>query len=685
MSMNLKPYTLAFASGLVLVLSCADRPGFGDDKGVVDEMTDADGGDMAAAEGPPDAAGAGGLGTGEPTASASSTASGEPTAGASSTASGEPMSGAGGAGGGEPMSGAGGAGGGEPGGDVVICEDGETRCGTDCADTRASAAHCGGCEQPCSAEEVCSGGNCQASCESPLEACDGACVDVSSDAAHCGDCDEACPIPEGGMATCTLGTCGIECDGTTACGDECVNTQASAQHCGDCDEACEEDEVCDQGMCATSCEAPLSACDGACVDLDTDADHCGECDEECPVPSGGTASCSDGSCEIECDELTACQDACVDTDTDEDHCGGCQNPCAGECVDGSCCPADREVCDGTCVNLDTSAAHCGECGNDCASGEVCEDGDCLVNCTSGERCGDDCVNLSTDLENCQSCGTECAAPAANGSAVCTATGCDIECNANSLPCGSTCCNPPASARVEATCNSNTCGVQCTTGNHDCTGGSPSECYADNDPLKCGDACTNCTQPYATAACVAGQCNNTCADGPDLGCEDSTGKPVCGFWSFETSSTSTEGWFIDTAQSGASTGVFSVTTQHATHGTRSLAAGYQGIESDYGFTVKIELCPTGLAGDLSAWELVFDLRTVSSDAPFDRDDSNGYIVWRNGTSQISADGCDFKFDVGANLGLSCALVPSGQVTSLEIHLRVYTAWTGTYYLDNIRFE
>ncbi len=705
--MQLKPYKIILGTGLALASSCgADRPSFTDEE--LREDTTTDGGDESPVDGVTDEGFAGSSGLGGATGAGSSLGAGagsslgagagsslgpSGSAGAGGTATATPGTGpevgvpapmgAGGSGGSasNPMIEGAGA---QPGVAETTCALEQTMCGAECVDTRSSVQHCGGCGQPCAVGEVCSSGTCEGSCASTLLDCGGSCVDVSSDPAHCGDCDVACPPVLGGTPTCDMGVCGVECNGTTLCDSACVDTQVSAAHCGGCGQPCGAGEVCSLGTCETSCDSPLTACDGACVDLDTDAANCGTCGMMCPTPTGGMATCDGGTCGIECNGLTACQGACVDTMTDDDHCGGCQNPCNGECVNGTCCPSNRAVCSGACVDLDSSAAHCGSCGNDCSGGEVCEGGECLVNCTNGTRCGDDCVNLASDLQNCKSCGTVCPSPAANGQAVCGSSGCEISCNTNSLPCGNTCCNPPASASVEAVCNGSTCGVQCASGNHSCTGGSPTQCYDDQDPLHCGSACTNCTQQYATAQCSGGQCANVCTGGPDIGCDQADGKPVCGFWSFETSSSDTEGWVLDTALSDAATGVFGVSTQHPSHGTRSLAIGYNGNATNISADAKIELCPTGLADNLGNRDFSFDVYPVSSGGPFSMNQSGGYMMWWNGPSTNQGN-CDFTFSEGTKTSVTCTEVPTGQITAITIRLRVFVAWAGTFYIDNIRFE
>src|SRR5689334_1521511 len=84
---------------------------------------------------------------------------------------------------------------------VFECVAGLQACGTSCVDVAADVAHCGGCNQPCAAEQICSAGVC------------------------------SCPV------------------GETLCADACVSTETSHEHCGDCSVACNADEACLAGKC----------------------------------------------------------------------------------------------------------------------------------------------------------------------------------------------------------------------------------------------------------------------------------------------------------------------------------------------------------------------------------------------------------------------------------------------------
>src|SRR5262245_19007733 len=77
------------------------------------------------------------------------------------------------------------------------------------------------------------------------------------------------------------------------------------------------------------------------------------------------------------------------------------------------CSSKETACDdGTCANLNDDEDNCGACGNACDSDFVCDKGECVPDCDSGEDVcgtGDDavCNDLSSDEENCGTCGTTC--------------------------------------------------------------------------------------------------------------------------------------------------------------------------------------------------------------------------------------------------------------------------------------
>ncbi|MBI4703260.1 MAG: hypothetical protein HY744_19255 [Deltaproteobacteria bacterium] len=126
-------------------------------------------------------------------------------------------------------------------------------------------------------------------CPSGLSACAGQCVATSVDPAHCGGCDQAC-APE---QVCSAGQCGMQCvGGTTKCSGKCVDVQTDPENCGGCNGACGVGEVCSAGQCALQCLGGTTKCGNACVDTKLDPANCGGCGKAC----GGGQYCKDGGC-----------------------------------------------------------------------------------------------------------------------------------------------------------------------------------------------------------------------------------------------------------------------------------------------------------------------------------------------------------------------------------------------------
>jgi hypothetical protein len=160
--------------------------------------------------------------------------------------------------------------------DSTSCPKPFVTCADACVDPRVDPAHCGGCDRPCAAGEVCSDGACLLSCPAGTEKCGDRCVDTRVDPGNCGACGNAC----GEDLVCKEGACACP-GGLESCDGECVDTRTDAAHCGGCGEACGENAVCVEGVCA--CPHGLDACLGGCFDLASDRDHCGACDTACPV------------------------------------------------------------------------------------------------------------------------------------------------------------------------------------------------------------------------------------------------------------------------------------------------------------------------------------------------------------------------------------------------------------------
>jgi hypothetical protein len=121
----------------------------------------------------------------------------------------------------------------------LVCEDGWDDCdgnsANGCEQSLSSAAHCGGCNQPCerdNAVTVCSAGSCAvSSCSGQFDDCNGQAEDgceaaLDSDD-HCGTCGNACEVG----TSCQGGGCGCAAgggcpDNTECCGSACVNTRS---------------------------------------------------------------------------------------------------------------------------------------------------------------------------------------------------------------------------------------------------------------------------------------------------------------------------------------------------------------------------------------------------------------------------------------------------------------------------
>ncbi|MFO0618931.1 MAG: beta-propeller fold lactonase family protein [Polyangiaceae bacterium] len=212
------------------------------------------------------------------------------------------------------------------------CTGAEVKCGDACVDTTNDPAHCGGCDTPCAAGEVCTSGQCAITCSGGTTKCGGTCVDTDLDPANCGGCDAPCATGE----VCSGGKCALDCaGGTTKCGNVCVDTDLDPANCGGCNAPCATGEVCSGGTCALDCTGGTTKCGNVCVDTNLDPANCGGCNAPCGVGE----TCSGGQCALICTGgTTKCGNTCVNTNSDPNNCGGCNAPCGPSqaCVDGAC-------------------------------------------------------------------------------------------------------------------------------------------------------------------------------------------------------------------------------------------------------------------------------------------------------------------------------------------------------------
>jgi hypothetical protein len=194
-------------------------------------------------------------------------------------------------------------------------------------DLQTDPHHCGSCANVCQSTEVCSSGQCKASCEPPTTKClntdAGLCIDLSNTVDHCGQCTTSCgtgdaggpqsgtednpdagiPAPDGGFPpppywsigspTCDGGACGVVCPPPMLqCSDMiCYDTENAHDHCGGCSNACATDtQWCTHGNC---CPVGQAYCGSACTDILSDASNCGSCGHVC---SGTAPLCGGGVC-----------------------------------------------------------------------------------------------------------------------------------------------------------------------------------------------------------------------------------------------------------------------------------------------------------------------------------------------------------------------------------------------------
>ncbi|HWV37369.1 MAG TPA: MXAN_6577-like cysteine-rich protein [Vulgatibacter sp.] len=361
---------------------------------------------------------------------------------------------------------------------VLLCEDGETDCGTFCARTDDDPKNCGACGNACDEGEECAAGRCAVSCGDGMLRCDGQCVD-GNHPDHCGSCENQCD--EGQV--CNQGECQAGCDdGLEECSGACVDLGSDAAHCGACGNACDAGMVCADSDCA--CPAGTELCDGACVDTSTDAAHCGGCGIACE----DGVSCEDGACGCPPGQ-ERCDGVCVDTSTDAAHCGGCGNACSGgdhaepACEAGECvlaCLDDRADCDedssnGCETDAATDPANCGTCGITCGPDESCTDGVCCG--PEGGVCGGVCVDLQGDAQNCGACGVSCVGQPGSTGGVCTGGACELACEALWGDCNA---DPTDGCELNLTSDPGNCGACGNTCGAVCGGG---DCLAMTFPAK----------------------------------------------------------------------------------------------------------------------------------------------------------------------------------------------------------
>jgi len=193
-------------------------------------------------------------------------------------------------------------------------------------DLQTDPQHCGSCTNACQSGQLCSGGKCGSTCQSPTTKCTGTdggatCANLGTDPKHCGSCTTVCSVADGGgldagpnnppnpginydsgigwttgTPGCSSNACGATCgSGFTGCTDGiCYDTQNHHDHCGTCTTACGPSEWCNRGNC---CPLGQEYCNGSCVDVLSNNANCGACGNAC---GGSTPNCSGGVCSATC-------------------------------------------------------------------------------------------------------------------------------------------------------------------------------------------------------------------------------------------------------------------------------------------------------------------------------------------------------------------------------------------------
>jgi hypothetical protein len=290
------------------------------------------------------------------------------------------------------------------------CINGGTRCAPGgvqtCGNSDADECTDWGPAVACPGDQVCSNGECAASCadECPV----GAARCAANGVETCGNFDgDACsewslgtPCPNGQF--CSSGAC------AAACSDECVRGSVQCagngfETCGEFDgdrclewspvQPCQDGTSCSAGVCSQfcsdECNVGATRCGGAGVQVcgNFDADGCQDWGPGVPCPGGQT--CDAGRCG------QGCQDECAANETRCDaggvsNCGNFDNDACRDWSAATPC-ADGEICaDGACLDI---AGSC-QADADCPAGLLCLFNQCVpaigcagdADCPVGERC-----------------------------------------------------------------------------------------------------------------------------------------------------------------------------------------------------------------------------------------------------------------------------------------------------------
>jgi len=267
----------------------------------------------------------------------------------------------------------------------------------------------------------------------------------ATDVNNCGGCGNVCSS-SGGAPSCNNGTCSIQCDSTHANCDGnlangCETSLTAMNNCGGCGITCNAGtEICQAGACTkntTSCASGTGDCDGnsTCETTLTTVTNCGACGVQCATYPNMATSCN-GSCQYTCNAGYANVDGSlsngceVNLKTDANNCGTVGNICSSSggsasCSNGTCnltCFPGRANCDGKAsngceVNTTSDVGNCGACGSTCGiesnATSMCSASICSTTCQPGwadcdGKTGNGCEqNTTNDVNHCGGCGTVC--------------------------------------------------------------------------------------------------------------------------------------------------------------------------------------------------------------------------------------------------------------------------------------
>ena len=202
------------------------------------------------------------------------------------------------------------------------CQAGFIECGGRCVDPMSNNAFCGASADcagdnvgvVCPSGTICGDGVCAVTCPSILVACGGTCVDPRSNPTFCGargDClEDNAGVTCAGGEVCSGRECEVSCqEELLACSGRCIDPDSSRSFCGASGSCtggaagviCGSGEDCIDGECLPfPCPTGLVGCGSFCVDPDSDPVFCGASGDCLGANAGETcgrrAACIDAAC-----------------------------------------------------------------------------------------------------------------------------------------------------------------------------------------------------------------------------------------------------------------------------------------------------------------------------------------------------------------------------------------------------